>query len=118
MIPFGFLVGLGGFDYWARYASGKPTLPEDHSGHGARRWQDYFRINTDHKVIGMQYLVSIVVFFLIGGFLALLFRAEASRARGRKYFNPQTFNNLITNHATLMIFLVIIPGFRGLRATS
>ena len=52
--PLGFLVGLGGFDYWVRYASGRPTLPEDHSGHGAHSWRDYFRINTDHKVIGIQ----------------------------------------------------------------
>src|SRR5262245_10153572 len=42
-VPIGFLVGLGGFDYWVRYASGRPTIPDDHSGHGARRWQDYFR---------------------------------------------------------------------------
>ena len=34
-VPIGFLVGLGGFDYWYRYASGAPTAPEDHSGHGA-----------------------------------------------------------------------------------
>ena len=32
--------------------------PEDHSGHGAYSWKDYFRVNTDHKVIGMQYLVD------------------------------------------------------------
>ena len=38
-VPFGFLAGIGGFDYWARYASGAPTLPEDHSGHGARSWK-------------------------------------------------------------------------------
>ena len=53
-VPIGFLVGLGGFDYWMRYASGAPTVPEDHSGHGARSWRNYFRINTDHKVIGIQ----------------------------------------------------------------
>ena len=109
-VPFGFLTGLGGFDYWARYASGKPTIPDDHSGHGARRWQDYFRVNSDHKVIGMQYLVTIFIFFMIGGFLAMLFRAELAQP-GTQYFNPQTFNGLITNHATLMIFLVIVPGF-------
>src|SRR5579862_7112862 len=78
-IPLGFLTGLGGFDFWTRYASGRPTLPEDHSGHGARSWRDYFRINTDHKVIGMQYLVSVVFFFMVGGFFALLFRAELAR---------------------------------------
>ena len=33
--PVGFLAGLGAFDYWVHYFLGKPTLPEDHSGHGA-----------------------------------------------------------------------------------
>ena len=74
--PLGFLIGIGAFDYWAYYFSGRPTRPEDHSGHGARRWQDYFRPNTDHKVIGVQYLVTTMVFFVIGGFLAMMFRAE------------------------------------------
>ena len=77
--PIGFLIGIGCFDYWAYYFSGRPTRPEDHSGHGARKWQDYFRPNTDHKVIGVQYLVTTMTFFVIGGFLAMLFRAELAR---------------------------------------
>src|SRR3954454_18673473 len=56
--PLWFLVGLGAFDYWFYWASGRPTRPEDHSGHGARTWHDYFRVNTDHKVIGIQYVVT------------------------------------------------------------
>ena len=40
-IPLGFLGGIGGFDYWIRYAIGRPTQPEDHSGHGARSWKDF-----------------------------------------------------------------------------
>jgi cytochrome c oxidase subunit 1 len=112
-VPLGFLAGLGGFDYWVRYCSGAPTEEEDHSGHGARGWRDYFRINTDHKVIGLQYVVTTIFFFLVGGFLALLFRAELARP-GTQYFNPQTFNVLVTDHASLMIFLVIIPAFAGL----
>src|SRR5262245_47725960 len=36
--PLAFLVGIGGFDYWARYMIGAPTAPEDHSDHGARSW--------------------------------------------------------------------------------
>ncbi|MEY2516727.1 MAG: cytochrome c oxidase subunit, partial [bacterium] len=58
LAPLGFLVGLGAFSYWFRWASGKPTIPEDHSGHGAHSWRDYFRVNTDHKVIGIQYVVT------------------------------------------------------------
>jgi cytochrome c oxidase subunit I len=111
--PIGFLIGIGSFDYWAYYYSGKPTRPEDHSGHGARKWQDYFRPNTDHKVIGVQYLVTTMVFFVIGGFLAMLFRAELARP-GTQYFNPQTFNVLISEHAALMIFAVVVPVFAGL----
>ena len=111
--PLGFLVGIGGFDYWARYAIGSPTKPDDHSGHGARSWRDYFRINTDHKVIGVQYLVTTIFFFCVGGLLAMLFRAELAQP-GDQYFNPQTFNVLVSNHAALMIFLFVIPAFAGL----
>src|SRR5262245_36797682 len=56
--PLGFLAGIGGFDYWLRWARGAPTIPEDHSGHGAYSWKDYFKFNTDHKVIGIQYICT------------------------------------------------------------
>ena len=111
--PLGFLIGIGVFDYWAYYVSGSPTRAEDHSGHGARSWRDYFRPNTDHKVIGIQYIVTTFVFFVVGGFLAMLFRAELARP-GDQYFNPQTFNVLISEHAALMIFLFVIPVFAGI----
>ncbi len=62
--PIGFLVGLGCFDYWFRWASGAPTIPDDHSQHGAKTWKDYFKFNTDHKVIGVQYVVTTFFFFL------------------------------------------------------
>jgi cytochrome c oxidase subunit I len=113
VFPLGFLLGLGGFDYWLYYMSGKPTRPDTHEGHGARSWQDYLRINPDHKVIGIQYLCSVLFFFVAGGFLALLFRAELAHP-GDQYFSPQTFNVLVSDHAALMIFLVVIPGFAAL----
>ncbi|MFM8888544.1 MAG: hypothetical protein ACKOGM_00900 [Solirubrobacterales bacterium] len=69
--PFGFLIGFGAFSYWFRWAAGKPTVPDDHSGHGATRWQDYFTFNTDHKVIGIQYIVTTFFFFFVGGLLAM-----------------------------------------------
>jgi cytochrome c oxidase subunit I len=111
--PIGFLAGIGAFDYWVYYALGYPTRPEDHSGHGAKSWRDYFRVNTDHKVIGVQYLVTTIVFFVIGGMLAMLVRAELAKP-GDQYFDPQTYNGLFSVHAALMIFLFIIPAFAGL----
>ncbi len=111
--PLGFLAGIGTFDYWAYYALGFPTRPEDHSGHGARTWRDYFRVNTDHKVIGVQYLTTTIIFFFVGGLLALLVRAELARP-GLQYVDPQTYNALFSVHASLMIFLFVIPAFAGL----
>jgi len=111
--PFGFLFGFGAFDYWFRWAAGKPTIPDDHADHGATRWQDYFKFNTDHKVIGIQYIVTTLFFFLIGGLLALLIRAELAQP-GAQVVAASTFNGLFSTHATVMIFLFIIPIFAGL----
>jgi cytochrome c oxidase subunit 1 len=112
-VPLGFLVGLGGFDYWFYWASGRPTRPEDHSGHGAHSWKDYFRINTDHKVIGIQYTVTSFFFLLVGGLIALLMRLELARP-GSQFVDPNTFNGLFSVHASLLIFLFVIPVFAGL----
>src|SRR3954453_10754208 len=108
-----FLVGLGAFVYWFYWASGKPSRAEDHSQHGARTWKDYFRINTDHKVIGIQYTVHSFVFLFIGGLMAMLMRAELA-APGRQFVDANTFNGLFSVHASLLIFLFIIPVFAGL----
>ncbi len=111
--PLGFLLGIGAFDYWLYWISGRPTVADDHANHGAYKWTDYFKVNTDHKVIGVQYLVTTFFFFIVGGFLAMLFRAELAQP-GMQFFDTQTFNGLVSAHATLMIFVFIIPAFAGL----
>jgi len=111
--PIGFLLGLGAFDYWLYWISGRPTLPEDHSGHGATRWQDYFRVNTDHKVIGVQYTVTTFVFLLVGGLMAMIFRVELAEP-GLQFLDGETFNGLVSVHATLLIFTFMVPVFAGL----
>ena len=111
--PLFFLVGLGAFDYWFYWAAGKPTRPEDHSSHGAHSWKDYFRVNTDHKVIGIQYVFTSFFFMLVGGLLAMLVRAELA-APGSQFVDANAYNGLFSVHASLMIFLFIIPVFAGL----
>jgi cytochrome c oxidase subunit I len=111
--PMFFLVGLGCFDYWFYWAAGRPTRPEDHSGHGAHSWRDYFRPNTDHKVIGIQYVVTSFFFLFVGGLMAMLMRAELA-APGRQFVDANTYNGLFSVHASLLIFLFVIPVFAGL----
>ncbi len=112
-VPLFFLVGLGTADYWFYWAAGKRTRAEDHSAHGARTWRDYFRVNTDHKVIGIQYVVTSFFFFLVGGLMAMLMRAQLAQP-GMQFVTPEQFNGLFSVHATLLIFLFVIPVFAGL----
>src|ERR1700742_4544007 len=111
--PLGFLAGIGCFDYWIRWGFGLPTIPDDHSSHGAHSWKDYFKVNTDHKVIGIQYIVTSFTFFLIGGLMAMLIRAELAQP-GTQIVSAGTFNSLFSTHAVLMIFVFIIPMFAGI----
>src|SRR5262249_27752340 len=113
LFPLGFLAGFGCFDYWLRWAAGAPTIPDDHSQHGAKSWKDYFRFNTDHKVIGIQHCVTTVAFFFMGGLMAMLIRAELA-SPGTQIVDAATFNSLFSTHAVLMIFLFVIPVFAGL----
>ncbi len=112
-VPLFFLFGLGTGDYWLYWAAGRPTRPEDHSGHGAHSWRDYFRVNTDHKVIGIQYTVTSFFFLLVGGLLAMLIRAQLAKP-GMQFLTPEQYNGVFSVHATVLIFLFVIPVFAGL----
>jgi len=76
-------------------------------------WRQYFTINTDHKVIGIQYLVTSFIFFLIAGLLAMLIRAELVTPE-LNLVNRSFYNSLFTMHGTIMISLWIIPSLSGL----
>ena len=113
-MPLFFLVGIGVCDYWLYWAVGRKTRPEDHSSHGAHSWRDYFRVNTDHKVIGIQYTVTSFFFLFVGGLLAMLMRAELAKP-GMQFVTPEQFNGVFSVHATLLIFLFVVPVFAGPR---
>jgi cytochrome c oxidase subunit I len=112
-VPIFFLVGLGACDYWLYWASGAPTRPEDHSDHGAHSWRDYFRVNPDHKVIGIQYTVTSFFFLFVGGMLAMLIRAQLAKP-GMNFLTPEQYNGVFSVHASLLIFVFVIPVFAGL----
>ncbi len=67
---------------------------------------------TDHKVIGNLYLVTSFLFFIFGGILALLMRANLAQP-GSKVVSDDTYNQLFTMHGTIMLLLFATPLFVG-----
>jgi heme/copper-type cytochrome/quinol oxidase subunit 1 len=67
---------------------------------------------TDHKQIGIMYIVTTVFFFLVGGVEALIMRLELG-APNNHLVSPQAYDQLFTMHGTTMIFLVIMPMLIG-----
>jgi cytochrome c oxidase subunit I len=68
---------------------------------------------TDHKRVGIMYMVLTFVFFILGGAEALLMRLQLSRA-DNTLLDPKTYNELFTMHGTTMIFLFVVPFMAGL----
>ncbi|MBL7546205.1 MAG: cytochrome c oxidase subunit I [Bdellovibrionaceae bacterium] len=63
----------------------------------------------DHKRIGLLYMVSIFFFFLLGGIFALLIRLELF-SPGAQFLTPDQYNQVMTYHGAIMVFMVIVPG--------
>ena len=68
---------------------------------------------TDHKVIGNLYFITSFIFFLIGGLMALVIRAELWQPGLQVVDNPEQFNQLFTMHGTVMLLLFATPLFSG-----
>ena len=80
----------------------------------------------DHKIIGIQFLISGIIFLMIGGILALLVRIQIAWPNSNipiisklfpvswgQHMDPAFYNMLFSMHATIMIFFVIIPMLGG-----
>src|SRR5215211_1192705 len=67
---------------------------------------------TDHKKIGIMYLVNSYFWFGVAGLLAVFVRAELAQP-GTQFFSEERYNQLFTMHGTTMIFLFIIPILAG-----
>ena len=63
---------------------------------------------TDAKQIGLMYLVTSFAFFMVGGFMALLMRAELATP-GAQFLSPEQYNQLFTMHGTIMLLLFATP---------
>src|SRR5512132_284316 len=67
---------------------------------------------TDHKKIGILYLVNSLIFFFVRGILALVVRVELAQP-GLQVVSYEFYNQAFTMHASFMLFLFIIPILAG-----
>ena len=74
---------------------------------------DFFTFSTDHKVIGIQYIVTAFVFFLFAGLLAMIMRGELITPEA-DLVDRTVYNGLFTMHGTLMLFMWTFPMLNGL----
>ncbi len=65
---------------------------------------------TDHKTIGLMYLVASFAFFILGGLMAMLIRGELGQP-GMQFLSPEQYNQLVTMHGTLMLLMFATPLF-------
>lgn len=78
-----------------------------------RHWYTAWISTVDHKRLGILYMLTALVFFVIGGMEALFIRLQLAIPNNH-FLQPDTFNKLFTMHGTTMIFLVVMPVVFGL----
>lgn len=66
----------------------------------------------DHKRVAILYLVGVTAFFLVGGLLALLMRAEMLTPES-SLFSADIYNRIFTMHGLIMVFLFLLPALPG-----
>ncbi len=105
----GFMAGIGAFVGPTRWVLGNDNSPADElflagKDQGVAR---YFRFTTDHKVVGIQYLVVTMVMLGAGGTMAMLIRTDLITPNSG-FLGPQTYNALVGLHGLTMILATII----------
>jgi cytochrome c oxidase subunit 1 len=102
----GWLAGIGGLEAFGRQWIGKTPKVSSVSG-----WKRYFQFSVDHKVIGIQYGVTLISVLLIGGLGAMLMRIELASA-GTGILDLDDFNKVASMHGILMV-AVAVAGVLG-----
>ena len=101
----GWLGGLGVFNDLLRQMLGRPVpvLEEEHeAATGVAR---FFRYSLDHKVVGIQYLVGMIIYFCTAGLFAMAIRTELLSPTYH-VFNASTYIEVVGEHGTMMMMLM------------
>ncbi|HEX4207885.1 MAG TPA: cytochrome c oxidase subunit I [Ktedonobacteraceae bacterium] len=93
-------------------ADGVTTTPVIRKRSFSESYVGQWITTTDHKQLGLMYIILGFFFFLVGGMEALLIRTQLAEPNG-KVLDPETYNQIFTMHGTTMIFLFVIPMLSG-----
>jgi cytochrome c oxidase subunit 1/cytochrome c oxidase subunit I+III len=89
------------------------TIAERLEGIWSERPGLYTFLHTiDHKKLGVKYIVTATVFFVLGGIEALILRLQLTQANER-LVDPETYNQLFSMHGVTMMFLFAVPMLSG-----
>ncbi|MCK6068225.1 MULTISPECIES: cytochrome c oxidase subunit I [Microbacterium] len=81
----------------------------EHKGNIVARWIT----STDHKTIGYMYIIAALLFFMLGGVMALIIRAELFEPGMQIVPTREQYNQLFTMHGTIMLLMFATPPFAG-----
>jgi cytochrome c oxidase subunit I len=98
----GYLIGLGFLNYPVSRMLGQPGTLREREEEGVWR---YFRLCTDHKVVGIQYIVAVIFFFFVAGLNAMFIRGELT-SDNATFIQPGNYLTLVGLHGTMMIMMM------------
>lgn len=81
--------------------------------HGPPKGIGRWLFSTNHKDIGTMYLIFALIMLFLGGGMAMLIRAELYLP-GLQFLEPDLYNNMVTTHALIMVFGVVMPAAAGM----
>jgi cytochrome c oxidase subunit I len=97
-------------------ASHAPAVPHggiaDHIHPEPQGFVRRYVFSIDHKIIGIQYIITAFVFFILAGLLAETIRTQLLNANGG-FVSPDTYNEVYSIHGSAMVWLVVIPLLTG-----
>jgi len=106
---FGFWLGIGALNGPMRWFLGRDHTRADdlyYAGENQGR-KRYWKYCTDHKVVGIQYIIMTMVLLGAGGILAMAIRTELI-VPGNHFVNQQVYNGFVAVHGMLMILALIV----------
>jgi cytochrome c oxidase subunit I len=102
----GWVAGLGVFNDLLRQMVGRPVPVATEEAEAAETGvAKYFRFTLDHKVVGIQYLVGMIIYFCTAGLFAMAIRAELLSPTYH-LFNSSVYIQIVGEHGTMMMMLM------------